>query len=363
IPIDCLPTKELVEFWSHKYSEVKRELEQLEGQLYALPLARPNALEERLEDVAAAFQQESRWRQEGEAKIRGFMTHLAKNDQLNERLLTLEKVNQDLRRRLSIFENERSLLWKQITMFWDQAVALAVEAHRQRNSAVTDLFGPAKDIAPRFMDTPLSFSSSPSVMNCLPEGSVSRCELRSPSWYFLPSPPRSLPLRVSKPGQNGYWFYPIFKVSGHSEFQLIVETKPNSWRYMGTDVTVPLTGYEMKLSEWAMLDDKTRDTHCERVLSDLAASTHGPILAMSQDIRSWYNTGELTVPCYGLQCISFNVVVYNMLHEPVKGSQRSGEGSSMPSGASAVARVESETHPRPAGQTECIPDFNGCSTS
>ncbi|EMD34357.1 hypothetical protein CERSUDRAFT_86479 [Gelatoporia subvermispora B] len=166
IPVDSLPAKELVEFWSHKYAEVKRELDQLKAQHQ---LARSSVVETRLEELLVAFKRESRWREEDEEKTRELVGRLLQDAQLSERLTTLERTNHELRQRLDVCENEREMLRKQATTMRNHSIALAVENHRWRCSMLARA-GLTKRVDRSDSDySLLAFTSPSTIVKHLPQ--------------------------------------------------------------------------------------------------------------------------------------------------------------------------------------------------
>ncbi len=47
------------------------------------------------------------------------------------------------------------------------------------------------------------------------------------STYFLPSPPRSMPLHIPNITQVGYWFHPPITIPEGTPVELVIEAKPH----------------------------------------------------------------------------------------------------------------------------------------
>ncbi|OCH90667.1 hypothetical protein OBBRIDRAFT_803856 [Obba rivulosa] len=294
IPIDSLQAAELVEFWSQKYCEVKRELEQLK---------------------------------------------YARMSILTERAIQLEKANAELSMNLSDVQNERVKFSEQIARFQNQLAALTAEMHCMRIAKILQTFGePTVVVVPESKPASLLFSSPSLIMNNISGGmqqpqeiKQSHCcalantfisQRRAARCFFLSRPPSMLPVRISKPAQSGYWFYPIDHTR-QPAFELILEVSPNmfqKWSYVGTYTTAFLADYNMRLFEWMVLGEETKQAHCQR------AKRSTRVLGSLKDVRRQYDIGELTVPCYVLRCIDFKAPFYDALQELVRKPLHDQEG-------------------------------------
>lgn len=189
-----------------------------------------------------------------------------------------------------------------------QATVLAAEAHKWRRDKILELFKTDSFVANDF-DSPLLISKNPRLIyDVLPDHLLSGRRL-----CFLPRPPSCLPLRVSSIAQSGYWFYPPWTFAPDVAFELVVEGDPHEWKYLGTYVTAPLVGYEMKLSEWMILDDETKDQHCLRVKAQILEQAQLPTTCTGLDVRRHYDIGEWSVPCYSLCCMGFSMKLHDAL--------------------------------------------------
>lgn len=131
-------------------------------------------------------------------------------------------------------------------------------------------------------------------------------------------------------------------------FELIVEVEPNTvstiihydkmiktscfqWRYFGRYVTRLFQGYEMKLSEWMMLDEQVapilpllragadafpiqiKTIFCSRLAAQRLSNGQQTSYASQAVIRQNYDSGEWNIPCYSLECVGYDMALYEAL--------------------------------------------------
>ncbi|KAI4518146.1 hypothetical protein K525DRAFT_259923 [Schizophyllum commune Loenen D] len=318
IPIDVSLAPEVVEFWGKRYREVKEELEELKATCSAKENRAPNGLEgcppARLEGLLTQLDVHLT-----SLRKKDKSTMVTKKDDgpLRDALTTALKERDDLRFRNSALEADRAALTSQVQAFMIQAAALATEACNSRMNAVHKQFPPTTFVDKDFQVSPLTLTEPEAFMHSLP-------------LYFLPRPPACMPLHVPRSAQPGYWFYPVLLAPGDTHFELIVEGSPGQWTYLGRYVTAGMPGQEMKLSEWMMLDERTKQAHCHRIASHAMEHGQTPTIPAQLEVRRRYDTGEWNVPCYSLQCIGYDLTLYNTLHEVAQATSRRGSIVSEP---------------------------------
>ncbi|KIY48294.1 hypothetical protein FISHEDRAFT_11865, partial [Fistulina hepatica ATCC 64428] len=188
----------------------------------------------------------------------------------------------------------------QVQTFYSQVSGLATEADRLRRRAIADMFPPAQFIDGSFQPRYIAFLDSAAVSRTLIALKWAGCTHRSVTYsvIFLPRPPLCMPLHVPSCAQSGYWFAPNLPLPDETPFELIVEGAPSQWTYLGRYTTAPLTGHEMRLSEWMLLDERTKAAHCARI------QPHS--YAAQLEVKRRYDTGEWGVPCFNLHCVGFD---------------------------------------------------------
>ncbi|KAJ6620344.1 hypothetical protein B0H10DRAFT_1791874 [Mycena sp. CBHHK59/15] len=308
-------TPELVEFWGFKYKEIKQELEDLK--------VAANFKEEQNGDHVQTYGELKRLvqklqnenahaakRLEANDKILQDIIASSRNEQITarEQLQAFNAEKNELLIRHSHFEAERSGLHHQIQGFYSQAVKLAAEAEHHRQVAIAELFPATSFLEPSFSPSTLTFSSAQRIARAIP-----RVENQPVRMYFSSRPPSCMPLRVPSVCQAGSWFYPFNLHPMDSEFELIVEGEPDQWLYLGRYVTRLFAGYEMKLSEWMTLDDQTKLVFCARIANQKLPVGQAASYASQIDVRRRYDSGQWSVPCYTLQCVGFNMTLYDAL--------------------------------------------------
>ncbi|KAJ7771488.1 hypothetical protein B0H16DRAFT_1770984 [Mycena metata] len=304
-------TPEVVEFWGFKYKEAKQELETLKrsGAYDNVPtygeLKRHNEL---LQTEAITNTKRL------EAKEKFIQEIVASNRNeyraTQQRLDACNAEKRDLLLQIGRLNTERVSLHHQIQVCYSQAASLAAEADRQRMAAVAELFNPGNSFLDEsFTPTSFMFSSLQQLIASLPRDTSNDWQL-----YFMPRPPNSIPLRVQEVGKPGYWFYPFNLSPMDAPFELVVEIECNKWLYFGRYTSCTLPSYEMRLSEWMALDEQTKLIFCSRVASQ---NSKLPIQPGSYttpiDIRQRYESGQWNVPCYSLQCVGYDMELYEAL--------------------------------------------------
>ncbi|KAG5721604.1 hypothetical protein E4T56_gene12899 [Termitomyces sp. T112] len=121
--------------------------------------------------------------------------------------------------------------------------------------------------------------------------------------YLLPQPPACMPLYIPSCGRSGYCFYPL-SVPEECSFELVVQGKGSKWCYLGTYIISSLPEHPMALSEWMILDDQTKKSHCARLTARHFDNNHPP---MSADlVKEHYDSGRWKIPCFVLRCVGFD---------------------------------------------------------
>lgn len=322
IPIDATLAPEIVEFWGRRYREVKEELEELKAASGAKENCAPS------EEGCAPMRVESLL-----AQIDTHLSSLRKKDKvardvlsskkdeilLREALSAAAKERDDLRFRAAALEADRVVLTNQVQAYMIQAAALAAESCSARMAAIHKVFPSTSFVDKDFQAAPVVLAEPEAFMHSLPPQYTSGTRL-----YFLPRPPACMPLHVPRSAQPGYWFYPVLLAPADTHFELIVEGSPGQWTYLGRYVTVNMPGQEMKLSEWMMLDERTKQAHCHRIAAHTTENGQTPSVATQLEVRRRYDTGEWNVPCYSLQCIGYDLNLYATLHEVALATSRRG---------------------------------------
>lgn len=221
-------------------------------------------------------------------------------------VLALEKDRKDFVERMAAMEKRTTTLSKQIDTFRVQAKALAAQAQQRRLEIVSVAFGKTSFVEEFFVPTRLVFDEPTQMMAKLPS------ELRqSLSIYFLPCPPRSMPLHIPKIAQAGYWFHPPIITPEGSPVELVVEAKSHEWLYLGQYLCAPFDGEDMKLSEWIELDPLTKNAYCAAVSRTLKEKHDQEVSCV--DIQQQLDSGEYAPPCYSLQCVGYDLALQGAL--------------------------------------------------
>ncbi|KAL1742615.1 hypothetical protein HDZ31DRAFT_84007 [Schizophyllum fasciatum] len=321
IPIDASLAPEVVEFWGRRYREVKEELEELKATCGAKENRAPGGLEgcvpARLEGLLTQLDVHLTSLRKKDKVARDSLISKKDDAPLKEAIAIALKERDDLRFRASALEADRAALTSQVQAFMIQAAALATEACHARMNAVLKQFSTTSFVDKEFQVTPLTLTEPEAFMHSLPPQYTNGTRL-----YFLPRPPACMPLHVPRSAQSGYWFYPVLLAPGDTQFELIVEGSPGQWTYLGRYVTVSMPGQEMKLCEWMMLDERTKQAHCHRIASHTTDNGQAPSVAAQLEVRRRYDTGEWNVPCYSLQCIGYDMALYATLHEVALATSR-----------------------------------------
>ncbi|KAK0227906.1 hypothetical protein IW262DRAFT_1347757 [Armillaria fumosa] len=241
-----------------------------------------------------------------------------------DEVLVLRKENKDLVGRLAAVEKKTTDLSKQIDAFRFQAKTLAAQAHQRRLEIISMVFGKTSFVKDIFVPTRVLFNDPAQIMSALPS------ELTQPlSVYFVPLPPRSMPLHIPKIAQAGYWFHPPITVPEGTPVELVVEAKPHEWLYLGRYLSAPLDGENMKLSEWIELDAQTKTAYCTAVSRTLKEKMLDQQVSCA-DIQRQLDSGEYGAPCYSLQCIGYDLALQEAFVK-ASTSQPSDTNASKPS--------------------------------
>ncbi|KAK0225049.1 Oligosaccharyltransferase 48 kDa subunit beta-domain-containing protein [Armillaria nabsnona] len=149
-------------------------------------------------------------------------------------------------------------IWFLFSAMWHagDAKALTAQAHQHRLEIVSMAFGKTLFIEESFISTCVLFNEPAEIMSALSSELTQSLRV-----YFLPSPPRSMPLHIPKIAQAGYWFPPPITIPE----ELVVEAKLHKWLYLGQYLSAPLDGEDMKLSEWIELVAQTKTAYCTAV--------------------------------------------------------------------------------------------------
>ncbi|KAH9935817.1 hypothetical protein B0H21DRAFT_759183 [Amylocystis lapponica] len=318
ILLDVSYAEELVEFWSHRYKEVKAELESLKAAQPTLaqqPDPELVSQNEKLSELISLVQDESNRRTAAELELRELFQKSVETEALRQCASRLEREHGEVTARLTKSETERSVLVQQVQTFFVQASALAIEARRWRRDKIEDMYDPAREafVELDFESKALSFEHGQAVIDALPAEIINNSRL-----YFLPRPPSCMPLHVPSIAKSGYWFFPTVILPDETIFELVVEGAAGEWTYLGSYCSALLPGYDMKLSEWMILDDQTKAAHCARIASQIGAQNQQPPFSVQIDVKRRYDTGEWSVPCYSLRCVGFDMELYEALHVVAK---------------------------------------------
>ncbi|OSX64889.1 hypothetical protein POSPLADRAFT_1135348 [Postia placenta MAD-698-R-SB12] len=295
---------EYAEYWRNQYQEVVQQLDRLKvvdskaynSYQYGLGVQHSSVSEE-LRALMSFVREEAERRQAADVELHRLLT--CKGDTIpGECYAQLEKDKNELQMRLKKSQDELTVLVAKMNTFAVQATVLAAEAHKWRRDKILELFKTDSFVANDF-DSPLLISKNPRLIyDVLPDVS--------------------------------YWFYPPWTFAPDVAFELVVEGDPHEWKYLGTYVTAPLVGYEMKLSEWMILDDEvrrdtdyhrfedtnpiqTKDQHCLRVKAQILEQAQLPTTCTGLDVRRHYDIGEWSVPCYSLCCMGFSMKLHDAL--------------------------------------------------
>ncbi|KAJ7042091.1 hypothetical protein C8F04DRAFT_116032 [Mycena alexandri] len=302
-------TPEVVEFWGFKYKEVKQELEALKRSGTYDDVQTYGELKRLIELLQTEAITNTKRLEANEKFIQEIVVS-TRNEQraTQQKLDACNAEKRDLLVQIGRLNTERISLHRQVQVCYSQAASLAAEADRQRMAAVAELFNSENSfIDESFTPTSAMFSSLQEIVASLP---------RDTEWqlYFMPRPPNSIPLRVQEVGKPGYWFYPFNLSPMDAPFDLVVETDSNTWLYFGRYTSRPFSSYEMRLSEWMTLDEQTKLIFCSRVASENSKLPIQPASYTTQiDIRQRYDSGQFNVPCYSLECVGYDMELYDAL--------------------------------------------------
>ncbi|KAJ6546866.1 hypothetical protein B0H19DRAFT_244231 [Mycena capillaripes] len=305
-------TAEVVEFWGFKYKEAKQELDVLKQTgTQGDTVQSYGELKRLVQHLQIELAQTIR-RLEANDKLLQEVISASRNEQktVQQKLETCNAEKNDLLQQIGRLNNDRFTLHHQIQVTYSQAGSLAAEAHRQRVAVVKELFNPGNSfVDDSFTPVSIVFTSAQRLVAGL------RRDATSSPWqlYFNPQPPNSIPIQLESPGQAGYWFCPFNLDPMDAPFELIVEVEPNTWRYFGRYVTRLLQGYEMKLSEWMTLDEQLKSIFCLRVADKKVPMGQQTSYATQYDVRQRYDSGQWNIPCYSLQCVGYDMALYEAL--------------------------------------------------
>ncbi|KAH7914087.1 hypothetical protein BJ138DRAFT_1144601 [Hygrophoropsis aurantiaca] len=326
ISIDAVYGPELVEFWAHKYQEVKKEVENLKK---SVADARADKLSAENAELLGL--------------VRTIRTGADEAATCLQRLHETEKEKADLATRLATAEAERSSLSQQVNLAYAQAAALASEADQCRRNMLAALFPPVT-----FAEVPpepasFVFADSGAIVEQL------ATEYPDERMYFLPRPPACLPLRVPACAQPGYWFFPHRIPQQDTAFHLVVEGRPGEWSYLGHYISAPFPGAEMRLSEWMNIDEQTKMAHCARIASISAGlpADQTPPFPDQLAIKRRYELGEWRVPCFTLRCVGFSNVLYQRLHLAARSESGHMPAPSPRADIPSTLQVQMYSGPRP----------------
>ncbi|KAA1477070.1 hypothetical protein DENSPDRAFT_933454 [Dentipellis sp. KUC8613] len=338
LAIDASYAPEVVEFWAKKYQDVKAENERLQRHYASQPdrdaLQREHG---RLKDLIEQLQEESRRR--GGEETRARQEAKAELDALKARVAKLEREKEALGTRLRGVEEEKEALsarvvgaektvnaaTQQVLKFYAQSTVLALEEDQSRHAKVGKLFDPVD-----FFNEEMEYQTVKMPQNQMKAVSERLCailksqnfESKATTVYFLPRPPKSMPLRIRTCAQHGYWFCPIFTIRPGECFELVVEGDPDQWLYLGSYESSLMEGAEMRLSEWLMLDENTKLAHCLRAASQELPDGQYASYPAQLEVKRRYEMGEWSVPCYALRGVGFSRAFYTALSaECAKGVQ------------------------------------------
>ncbi|KAK0225034.1 hypothetical protein EDD85DRAFT_958757 [Armillaria nabsnona] len=223
--------------------------------------------------------------------------------EMRDEVVALRKDKQDLVERLAAVEKKTTDLSKQINAFRVQAKALAEQAHQRRLEIVSLAFGKTSFVEESFVPTRVVFNDPAQIMSALPSDLTQSLHV-----YFLPLPPRSMPLHIPNIAQAGYWFHPPITIPKGTPVELVVEAKPHEWLYLGRYLSAPLDGEDMKLSEWIELGAQTKTAYCTAVSWTLKEQNTDQQVSCA-DIQRELDSGEYTVPVHSLQCVGYDLTL------------------------------------------------------
>ncbi|KAI0037982.1 hypothetical protein FA95DRAFT_1313509 [Auriscalpium vulgare] len=314
LSIDASCAPELVEYWAHKYRDVKREMDALQGQLAitpdrdallgAVPVVEPR---DRKPQPAGDDDDQRALLLDARRKI----------DALNAELLHEAREKAALSARVAQAELKAVGTQKQFEHFFAQCVGLALEADSSRQKRIRAMlpalhlgsFPPAMKYAVLGTE-PADLHDAVAIRNL-----EAYCAAQKPNsvMQLVQRPPMSLPVRIGACGQHGYWYYPG---NYRTPFELIIEGKPGEWLYLGRYISTELRDpdEQMHLSEWMSLDELTKAEHCLRSASLGLPAGQYASHAAQLDLKRRYDTGEWVIPCYMLQCVGFDNGFHDTLH-------------------------------------------------
>ncbi|KAJ7471235.1 hypothetical protein B0H11DRAFT_2237533 [Mycena galericulata] len=317
-------TSELIEFWGFRYKEVKQELDNSKatgGQKDDVPTySELKRSVEHLKEEAAR----TALRLEENEKFVQDLVSATRNEYkaIVHELETCKAEKNQLVIQLGRSDTERMSLYHQVHKSYSQAISLAAEADRQRMVVVSELYPSRSLFEHDFTPSSLEFRSPEQTVRALRRDSKGTWQ-----FYFLPCPPTSLPLRVAHAGQSGYWFNPFNISPIGTTFELVAEVQRHKWVYFGRYVTGLLPGHEMKMSEWISLEEQVKATFCSHIASQMVPGSQAASYGSQAGVRQRYDSGQWSIQCYTLECVGYDMALYDALVATVAKVHQESDGS------------------------------------
>ncbi|PBK83066.1 hypothetical protein ARMGADRAFT_1170610 [Armillaria gallica] len=286
----------------------------------------------RLSSTIATLQAESKLLKRRNELLQEDVDQAERTEQeAREEVVALRKDKQDLIKRLTAIESKTTGLSKQIDAFRVQGKALAAQAHQRRLKIISTAFGKMSFVEESFGPTRVVFNDPAQIMSALPSDLTHSLRI-----YFLPLPPRSMPLHIPNIAQAGYWLHPPITIPEGTLVEVVVEAKPHEWLYLGRYLSAPLDGEDMKLSEWIRFDAQTKTAYCTSISRTLKEQKADQQVSCA-DIQRQLDSGEYAAPCYSLQCVGYDLALQEVF---VKASRSCSHLDDDEASVTKKARVE-----------------------
>lgn len=314
ISLDVKYAQQLIDYWTTRYEAAQAELEKAESSVKEAEEAKA-----KIAELEAELQAEKDKCLAAQGELEAIQNaSTVDKDLLRDKVTAQDQEIKDLLTRLNKAETERAGLTHQVSQLYSQASVLAAEADKSRKAHIAELWPHITYVDKLFEPQVLLISDSNKFLSALSERIATPHRL-----YFLPRPPACMPLRVPACAHGGYWFYPLW-IPGpeDAEFELVVEGQPNLWTYLGRYTTSLLSGQEMRLCEWMVLDEQTKSVHAARVAAQSLGPGQKASYASEIAVKRRYELGEWSVPCYGLRCVGFDMALYDAMRTTVLGGSR-----------------------------------------
>ncbi|ETW76999.1 hypothetical protein HETIRDRAFT_327583 [Heterobasidion irregulare TC 32-1] len=349
ISIDASYAPEMVKFWAKKYQDAKKELDLLkvricitffsseascrdsdkavtvclkQRHLFTQPDRNELQQEQKsLKTLVSQLKSESRVRAAYEKELNKTVVKAQQQkDKWQEEVVRFEKERTETVGKVADLEAENEALKQSRTsmvnvMLWLRRL-IKVGGPRSRQFTPVSFIDPVflEGIKPVQLPETLLDALGPKVSLML---SGDRPSMQS-DIHFIRRPPICMPLCVEECGMHGHWFYPTAQVRENTPVDLVIESTPNMWMYLGKYLCAFMPVSEMQLSEWMNLNEITKVIHCRQVVSAGLPPDQSVLLPAQMTMKRRYETGEWSVPCFSLRCVGFDVDLYNSLHLAVE---------------------------------------------